>query len=101
MSMMAISPTAMLDPETIRWNFPILGKPLHDLQHHGERLVYLDNASTTQPPWQVPQAMLEVYARHYSNVHRGTFCSPSGRPSGMKSPGNRSVCSSTPPAPRR
>jgi cysteine desulfurase/selenocysteine lyase len=74
MSKMAISPTAMLDPETIRWNFPILGKPLHDLQHHGERLVYLDNASTTQPPWQVPQAMLEVYARHYSNVHRGTFC---------------------------
>ena len=35
---------------------------------------YLDNASTTQPPRQVVQAMVEVYQRNYCNVHRGAYC---------------------------
>ena len=72
MAVLPLSPA--LDPEIIRKDFPILRKRLNDPHHRGERLVYLDNASTTQPPRQVTRAMLEVYARHYSNVHRGTYC---------------------------
>ena len=71
---MAVSPLiATLDPEAIRKDFPILRRRLMDPQHRA-RLIYLDNALTTQPPRQVLRAMLKVYARHYSNVHRGTYC---------------------------
>lgn len=54
------------DVLTIRTDFPILRQ-----QVHGNPLVYLDNAATTQ----VPQCVIDVIAQHYStnnaNVHRG------------------------------
>jgi len=56
-----------LDVESIRADFPILSKVLHD----GVPLVYLDNAATTQRPRQVIQAMVDTYEQHYANVHRG------------------------------
>jgi cysteine desulfurase/selenocysteine lyase len=37
----------------------------------GVPLVYLDNGASTQHPRQVIQAMVDVYERHYANVHRG------------------------------
>ncbi len=56
-----------LDPETLRADFPIL-----DTMVHGDkRLVYFDNAATTQRPRQVIDSLVDVYEHHYSNVHRG------------------------------
>jgi cysteine desulfurase/selenocysteine lyase len=56
----------MLDLERIRADFPILGR-----QVHGQPLVYLDNAATTQKPRQVIAALADFYERHNANVHRG------------------------------
>ncbi|QQG49543.1 MAG: cysteine desulfurase [archaeon] len=51
--------------ERIRADFPILRR-----QVRGKRLVYLDNAATTQKPKQVIQALDDYYSRYNSNVHR-------------------------------
>jgi cysteine desulfurase/selenocysteine lyase len=64
---LAASPRRPLDPDAIRADFPILGTLLHDRVP----LVYLDNAATTQRPRQVIQAIVDVYEKHYANVHRG------------------------------
>lgn len=61
------SPTAALDPEVYRPDFPILAKVLHD----GVPLVYFDNAATSQRPHSVIQAIVDTYEQHYANVHRG------------------------------
>ena len=56
-----------LDPNAWRPDFPILASVLH-----GDKpLVYLDNAATTQRPQQVIQSLVDVYEKHYANVHRG------------------------------
>ena len=56
-----------LDPNAWRPDFPILASVLH-----GDKpLVYLDNAATTQRPRQVIQSLVDVYEKHYANVHRG------------------------------
>jgi cysteine desulfurase/selenocysteine lyase len=57
----------LLDVEKIRADFPILQNPRPD----GKQLVYLDNAATTQRPRQVIDALVDVYASKYANVHRG------------------------------
>jgi cysteine desulfurase / selenocysteine lyase len=60
-------PTASpLDVERIRADFPIL-----DQEVHGNRLVYLDNAASTQKPLQVIEAIDRYYRRDNANVHRG------------------------------
>lgn len=40
-------------------------------QVHGQQLVYLDNAATSQKPQQVTNAIMEAYAHWNSNIHRG------------------------------
>ncbi|MGH7139619.1 MAG: aminotransferase class V-fold PLP-dependent enzyme [Pirellulales bacterium] len=56
-----------LDVQALRRDFPILSRLVH-----GDRpLVYFDNAATTQRPRQVIQSLVEVYEKHYANVHRG------------------------------
>jgi cysteine desulfurase/selenocysteine lyase len=55
-----------LDVEAIRRDFPILSRSVH-----GQPLVYLDNAATTQKPRAVIDAERDVYERYYANVHRG------------------------------
>ena len=57
----------LLDTEAIRKDFPILDRTVHD----GKKLVYLDNAATSQKPRQVLDALSEYYERHNANVHRG------------------------------
>lgn len=47
-------------------DFPILNQ-----QVHGRRLVYLDNAATTQKPQQVLDALNEAYTTWNANIHRG------------------------------
>lgn len=50
----------------IRKDFPILSKRVR-----GKKLVYLDNAATTQKPKQVIEAIRKYYLAENSNVHRG------------------------------
>ena len=57
-----------LDVERIRRDFPILAKTVH-----GKPLVYLDNASTSQKPRQVIEAMSTVFEEHNANIHRGVY----------------------------
>ncbi len=49
-----------------REDFPILQE-----QVHGKKLVYLDNAATTQKPQVVIDAITEAYSKWNANVHRG------------------------------
>ena len=56
----------MYDIETVRAQFPILSREVY-----GRRLVYLDNAATTQKPLCVLDAMREEYLNVNANVHRG------------------------------
>jgi cysteine desulfurase/selenocysteine lyase len=55
-----------LDVRRIREDFPILRQRVH-----GNPLVYLDNAATTQKPASVIEAIQRYYAETNSNVHRG------------------------------
>src|SRR4051794_24030534 len=52
--------------ESLRNDFPIL-----DQRVHGQSLIYLDNAATTQKPRAVLQALNSFYEHDNSNVHRG------------------------------
>lgn len=54
------------DVERIRRDFPILSCAVH-----GEALVYLDNAATSQKPRAVLDALEHYYAHENANVHRG------------------------------
>lgn len=51
----------------IRGDFPILSRVLES----GKRLVYLDNAATSQKPKPVIDALIRYYETHNANVHRG------------------------------
>ncbi len=57
-----------LDVQKIRKDFPVL-----EQQVHGRPLVWLDNASTSQKPRQVLDAMRRVYEEHNANIHRGVY----------------------------
>ncbi len=59
-------PASTLDIETVRRDFPILRREVR-----GKRLVYLDNAATTQKPQAVIDRIVKYYAEENSNVHRG------------------------------
>ena len=54
-----------LDPETIKRDFPILSERVH-----GKRLVWLDNAATTQKPFAVIERVSDFYKHENSNIHR-------------------------------
>ena len=64
---MSDSSAPLLDPEQLRKDFPILEMEVHD----GLRLVYLDNAASTQRPRQVTEAISSIDETCYGNVHRG------------------------------
>ena len=56
----------MYDVEETRRDFPILGREIN-----GKKLVYLDNAATSQKPRRVIEALTDYYERHNANIHRG------------------------------
>ncbi len=58
----------MLDPRIIKNDFPILQRVID-----GKRLIYLDNAATTQKPMQVINAIKQYYENFNANVHRGVY----------------------------
>jgi len=55
------------DLERIRRDFPILHRTIRG----GKKLVYLDNAATTQKPQAVIDRIVRYYTEENSNVHRG------------------------------
>jgi cysteine desulfurase/selenocysteine lyase len=58
----------MIDNKAIRAEFPLLSQT-----EKGLPLVYLDNASTSQKPQQVIDAVTKYYASENANVHRGVY----------------------------
>ncbi len=58
--------SAALDVERIRRDFPILDQTIH-----GKKLVYLDNAATSQKPRAVIDAIVRYYQHDNANIHRG------------------------------
>ncbi len=59
-------PVARLDVESIKADFPILDETIN-----GHRLIYLDNAASSQKPQVVVHALAQYYRHQHSNVHRG------------------------------
>jgi len=55
------------DPIAFRSRFPILSRPVRD----NTKLVYLDNAATTQKPLEVLDCLRDYYLTMNANVHRG------------------------------
>ena len=58
----------ILDAKTLQKDFPILQRTIK-----GKKLVYLDNAATTQKPKSVIHAMADYYMNYNANVHRGIY----------------------------
>lgn len=58
----------MFDHAALRAQFPIL-----QLTENGHPLVYLDNASTSQKPACVIEAVTRYYLEQNANVHRGVY----------------------------
>jgi cysteine desulfurase/selenocysteine lyase len=52
-----------------RADFPVFERPTSS----GKRLVYLDSSASSPKPRAVIDAMQDVYAHHYANVHRGIY----------------------------
>ena len=57
--------SSALDVNAIRSDFPILEREVY-----GKRLVYLDNAATSQKPRQVIDALVRYYETYNANIHR-------------------------------
>lgn len=57
-----------LDVAPLRTQFPIL-----QTKAHGQPLVYLDNAATTQKPQRVIDALTRYYETQNANIHRGVY----------------------------
>ena len=53
----------------VRSDFPILSRTVRD----NKPLVYLDNASTTQKPNQVIDAITKYYKEYNANIHRAVY----------------------------
>jgi cysteine desulfurase/selenocysteine lyase len=58
---------ALLDTNSIRQDFPILGRTVRN----GKKLVYLDSAATSQKPLSVLDAERNFYLNHNAAAHRG------------------------------
>jgi cysteine desulfurase/selenocysteine lyase len=60
--------TASVTALDVRADFPILAREIG-----GQRIVYLDSASTSQKPESVLAALDDYYRNHNANVHRGVY----------------------------
>lgn len=58
----------MLNPSLIKQDFPIFQQTVH-----GKPLVFLDNASSTQKPQCVIDAIVRYYSQTHANIHRGVY----------------------------
>ena len=62
------APQSSIDGESIRSDFPVFERSIHD-----HRLVYLDSAGSSQAPEAVIRAVAEYSRWHHANVHRGVY----------------------------
>jgi cysteine desulfurase / selenocysteine lyase len=60
--------SSTFDAERIREDFPILKRT-----SHGNRLVYLDSANTSQKPRAVIDTITEYYEQHNANLYRAVY----------------------------
>ncbi len=58
-----------LDGAALRADFPVFERPTGS----GKPVAYLASASSSQKPLVVIDAVADVYAHHYANVHRGLY----------------------------
>jgi cysteine desulfurase/selenocysteine lyase len=65
-SSQSLSTSAGLDVEKLRRDFPILARDVR-----GKKLVYLDNAATSQKPRIVIDTIARYYEQENANIHRG------------------------------
>jgi cysteine desulfurase/selenocysteine lyase len=63
-----MTPTAPLNVEALRKDFPLLARTVHD-----RPIVYLDSASSALQPQAVISAMSKYYETTHANVHRGVY----------------------------
>jgi cysteine desulfurase/selenocysteine lyase len=56
----------VFDVKKIRDDFPILKRKVN-----GKKIIYFDNAATTQKPRQVIATIKDYYERYNANIHRG------------------------------
>jgi cysteine desulfurase/selenocysteine lyase len=61
-------PSAAVDWERVRADFPILRRTVHD-----KPLIYLDSTATSQKPQAVLDAMDAYYRTTNANIHRGVY----------------------------
>lgn len=57
-----------LDPYDIKRDFPIFDEPVN-----GKKLVFLDTAASAQKPRAMIDAMAQMMAQDYANIHRGVY----------------------------
>lgn len=67
-SVLAESGDRVFDVASVRADFPILSRKVHD-----KPLTYLDSAASAQKPQQVIDAIRYQYEHEYANVHRGAY----------------------------
>ena len=82
----------VLELERIREDFPILKRKVK-----GKRLVYLDNAATTQKPRKVIDALVDYYERYNANAIAPSTLSASRRRRSSRGRGEARPSSYTPP----
>ena len=59
-------PALSFDVERTRQDFPVLNQKVY-----GKKLIYLDNAATTQKPRLVIDVIHDYYTKENANIHRG------------------------------
>jgi cysteine desulfurase / selenocysteine lyase len=65
MNVSAVLPKT-LDIAAVRQQFPVLNREVK-----GRKLIYLDNAATSQKPQVVIDALIQYYSNFNANIHRG------------------------------
>jgi cysteine desulfurase / selenocysteine lyase len=63
----------LFDPHAVKRDFPLLQEKVH-----GQPLIWLDNAATTQKPQAVIDRLARFYEHENSNVYRGACPMRSG-----------------------
>jgi cysteine desulfurase/selenocysteine lyase len=61
----SVAPSGGFDVMRVRADFPILSREVH-----GQPLIYLDNAATTQKPQAILDALMHYYGNDNANIHR-------------------------------
>lgn len=72
-----------MEQQEIRSKFPVFSQ--------NKRLVYLDNAATSQKPEGVIDRVRQFYLSENSNIHRGIILSAAGRQNAMITQSKRSA----------